>query len=564
MSGSPIVENRSMLNAINSLLVACVIAVVLPMVAVRAQPLPGAAPAPAQPEPVRDALGRSTPRGTVLGFLDAARRGEDALARQYLNTRLGASDAQRLARQLLAVLDARLPARLPQLSDAPEGSRSNPLTPNQEIVGTVTSDSGDVDIVVERVTRPTTESIWLFSTVTLDSIPRLYEEVTQSRAFTRLPPFLVDTRLGGIRLAEWLVVLVGLPVLYYATVLLNWMLTPVIGLLLGRIRAFERGKPNALPAPARLLLLALISRWLISSLPLSLLVRQYLSSAAILITIGATAWLLILLNGELERHIRQRLLTTSAATGSLLRVGRRVVDLLVVLAGLLATLRQFGVDLTPVLAGLGVGGIAVALAAQKTLENVIAGVSLIFDQAVRVGDFLKVGEIQGTVDYIGLRSTRIRTLDRTVVSVPNGQIANMTLETLSARDKFWFHPMVGLRYETTPEQLRGVIDGIRRLLAGHPSVDRESVRVRFLRLGSFSLDVDVFAYVDARDWNHFLEIQEQLLFSVADVVETAGTGFAFPTQTIHVADSGPHAGAEAAASSRLTQPPTQRAGSGIP
>ena len=161
----------------------------------------------------------------------------------------------------------------------------------------------------------------------------------------------------------------------------------------------------------------------------------------------------------------------------LVRLLRRTVDLLVIFGGLLAMLRHFGVNLTPALAGLGVGGIAVALAAQKTLENVIAGASLIFDQAVRVGDSLKMGDVLGTVEHIGLRSTRIRTLDRTLVSVPNSQIANVSLESLSARDKFWFHPVVGVRYETTPRQLRTVVDGIRRLLDEHP-VDRPPVGAR--------------------------------------------------------------------------------------
>jgi MscS family membrane protein len=219
----------------------------------------------------------------------------------------------------------------------------------------------------------------------------------------------------------------------------------------------------------------------------------------------------------------------------LLRLARRAVDVLVLFGGFIALLRHFGIDPTPALAGLGVGGIAVALAAQKTLENVIAGASLIFDQAVRVGDFLKMGDVQGTVDHIGLRSTRIRTLDRTVVSIPNGQIANVSLETLSARDKFWFHPVVPLRFESTPEQLRSVVDGIRQLLDEHPSVDSESVRVRFFRLGSFSLDIDVFAYLYAHDWNHFLEIQEQLLFDVTDIVSRSGTWIAFPSQTMYVA-----------------------------
>ena len=135
----------------------------------------------------------------------------------------------------------------------------------------------------------------------------------------------------------------------------------------------------------------------------------------------------------------------------------------------LIALRYFGVDPTAALAGLGIGGIAVALAAQKTLENVIGGLSLIFDKAVRVGDSLKLGEAVGTVDSIGLRSTRIRTLDRTILSIPNGQMANVSLETLSVRDKCWFHHIVGLQYETTSAQMRHVIDAIRERLVTDPA-----------------------------------------------------------------------------------------------
>jgi MscS family membrane protein len=256
-------------------------------------------------------------------------------------------------------------------------------------------------------------------------------------------------------------------------------------------------------------------------------VRQFWTNLAGLLTIAGVVWLLIVLNAEAEQYIHRRFPGSNLAAGAaLLRLLRRMADVLVIFAGVVVVLRYYGVDPTPALAGLGVGGIAVALAAQKTLENVIAGASLIFDQAVRVGDVLKMGEVVGTVDHIGLRSTRIRTLDRTVVSVPNSQIASMSLETISVRDKFWFHPVVGLRHETMPHQLHAVVDGIRRLLDDHPAVDRQSVRVRFLSLGLFSLDIDVFAYIAARDWNHFLEIQEQLLFGVTDVIEAAGTQIA--------------------------------------
>jgi MscS family membrane protein len=173
-------------------------------------------------------------------------------------------------------------------------------------------------------------------------------------------------------------------------------------------------------------------------------------------------------------------------------------------------------------------------------------VSLIVDQAVRVGDTLKVADVVGTVDHIGLRSTRIRTLERTIVSIPNSQIANVTLETLSVRDKFWFHPAIGLRYETTPQQLRDIIDGINQLVANHPSIEKKSVRVRFLRLGSYSLDVEVVAYVVAPGWDHFLEIQEQLLFAITDLVSRVGAEMAFPSQTMYVASTGEPPAAAAA------------------
>ena len=178
----------------------------------------------------------------------------------------------------------------------------------------------------------------------------------------------------------------------------------------------------------------------------------------------------------------------------MLRLVRRLADALVIAAAGFVMLHRFGVDPTAALAGLGIGGIAVALAAQKTLENVVGGVSIIVDQAVRVGDFLKLGDTVGTVDSIGLRSTRIRTLDRTILSMPNGQVANVNIETLSARDKIWFHHFVGLRYETTASQLSSILEDLRNYLVTHPKIDRgESIRARFMRFGPFSLDIVVFA-----------------------------------------------------------------------
>jgi MscS family membrane protein len=496
----------------------------------------GPAPAAQAPAPSTDALGRSTPRGTVFGFLGAGRKGDHRVARHYLNTRLNDAAAETLAQQLFVVLDARLPAQLLRVSDEPEGSRADPLAPDEERIATIAGASGPIDITLERV-RPgrNEEPIWLFSTKTLAAIPATYGVISNEGLPAFVPHFLVSHRIAGIRLAEWLAILIGLPLIYLITGVVNRVISPLVAWTGKRFFEGDGTVRNALPTPARLLILSVATQIWVANLPVSLLVRVMLANAASVTAIIALTWLIVLLAHQVERYTEQRVPPANfSATVSLLRVGTTLIDIVIVIAGVLVLLRHFGVDPTPILAGLGVGGIAVALAAQKTLENVIAGASLIFDQAVRLGDSLRVGTIEGTVEEIGLRSTRIRTNDRTLVSVPNSQIASVSLETLSARDKFWFHPVLPLTYETTSEQLHVVLDGIRQLLSGHPVVERGSVRVRLLRLGSFSQDVEVFAYVYARDWVHFLEIQEELLFKVTSIVQRAGTQIAFPTQRLYL------------------------------
>jgi len=499
--------------------------------------VPGTTPAAAQPEAPKDALGRTTPRGTVLGFVTAARKGDDQLAERYLNTRLRGKAATDLAHQLFVVLDRRLPARLDQISDKPEGSLRDPLEPNRELVGTISGESRNIDIFVESVDRGKSGSVWLFSGKTLDSIPDLYEEINAVAVDHVLPEFLVDNQVAGIALFEWLAVFVGIPLFYVIAALLNRLLSSLVGLLRRRLsRKPDLPNPEVLPYPIRLLLAALVIHGLLTKLSLPLMARQFWSSTANIFAIAGCVWLLMLLNDQGEEYFYRRLRRHKATGGaSLLRLTRRLIDILIVFAGVLATLHYFGVSPTAALAGLGVGGIAVAFAAQKTLENVFGGVSLIFDEVVHVGDVLKVGDTLGTVDDIGLRSTRIRTQNRTMVSVPNGQIATMTLENFSSRDKFWLHQMFALCYGTASPQMCTVMDGIRNLLEEHQEVERDSVRVRFIRFGLSSLDVEVSAYVVARDWDQFLEMQGRLFLRMMECIEAAGVQIALPSQTIFMA-----------------------------
>jgi len=418
--------------------VACLLSAGLLMfsAAASAQPrVTGSNSVPAQPGPPQDILRRSTPRGTVLGFLLTERKGDNEAAVQYLNTRLRGEAAATQAHQLYVVLDRGLPGRISQMSDRPEGSLAFPARPDQDLVGTI----GGVDIVLERVDRKGIGSLWLFSNETLAAVPGLYEEANTIAVENVIPGFLVRIRIGHVPLFELLALFLGLPLLYLILTLVNRLLCPIAG----RVRRFVRRNadlpnPQVLPKPVRLLLIALTIRWALSKVALPLLARGFWSGTAAVITIAASVWILILCNGAVENVIRRRLVRfgQNGAT-SVLRLGRRAADLLWLVAGILVCLHHFGVNLTAALAGLGVGGIAIALAAQKTLENVIGGISVIFDQTVRVGDRVKVCDKDGFVEDIGLRSTRIRTDDRTAVSVPNGQLSMVILENISYRDKFW-------------------------------------------------------------------------------------------------------------------------------
>lgn len=189
-----------------------------------------------------------------------------------------------------------------------------------------------------------------------------------------------------------------------------------------------------------------------------------------------------------------------------------------------------------VIAGLGIGGLAVALAARSTLENLIGGLTLMADKPVEVGDFCQLGDHLGVIEGIGLRSVKVRSLARTIITIPNAEFATINIENLTRRDRILLRSMIGLRYETTPDQLRWVLTEMRTLLLQHPMISAEPARVRFLGFGEHSMDVEIFAYVSTSDFNEFLAVQEDVYLRLIDIVDESGTGFAFPSMVNYLAN----------------------------
>ncbi|KPQ09779.1 MAG: MscS family membrane protein [Saliniramus fredricksonii] len=201
-------------------------------------------------------------------------------------------------------------------------------------------------------------------------------------------------------------------------------------------------------------------------------------------------------------------------------------------------LQNLGVDIVPLLAGIGVGGLAVALAIRPTLENLIGGLILFSDKPVRVGDFCTFGGMSGTVEDVGIRSTQIRAMDRTLIAVPNAKFVDMEIINWARCDKMLISSVLGLRYETSDDQLRFVLVRIREMLHAHPRIDNDTIRVRFSDYGPSSLDISLRVYALTRDWNEFHAIKEDVFLRIKQIVEGSGTRFAIPSQTLYMTRDG--------------------------
>lgn len=529
----------------------------------RAQPAPAAPPAPGLEEPARpplltspvkpspppprgpeDSLQRGTPRGTVRGFLEATRAGDWEKAAEFLDLRR-VSSARRaeagpeLARQLKTVLDRTLWVDLDDVSDDPEGMQDDGLPPRTDRLATLETPQGAVDLKLAQVARNDGEMIWKVASDTVRQVPALHEAFGLPSWTTLLPPILIETRILDFALWQWLAFAALVTMAVTAAWLFEWLLRRIVLLLSGRLRAEVARFLAFLSGPLRFGIGLLAFHALQTGLGASVRFTQTMATVVGVLSVVAITWLALRgVEAISERIVRRLTERGQLSATALVPVGRRMVRFVVLLVGLLFFLHSLGLNVTALVAGLGVGGLAVALAAQKTLENLFGGVTLIADAPVRVGDFCRFGDKVGTVEDIGLRSTRIRTLERTVVAVPNAEFSALHLENFGRRDRFLFRTQLGLRYETTSGQVRFVVAEVRRALLAHPKIDPEPARVRFVGFGESSLDVEIWTYIRTADINEFYAIREELLLTIMGVVEQAGSGFAFPSRTTYLAHDG--------------------------
>jgi MscS family membrane protein len=492
-----------------------------------------------------DEFNRGTPRGSMYGFIVSARKGEYERAAQFLDLRrLSPEERGRgpeFARQLKVILDQNLWVDFSTLSDHNEGFGDDGLPAWQDRLGDIETADGLVTLLLQRVPRKGDEvRIWKFSSTTVERIPALFEEFGPVWFEAWLPPYFFSVSFLGIELWQWLGLILLIVGGYLASLLLAGTIVRVLGSVVIRTGGeLDERIARHLRGPVRLALTVAVLAFAGGYLSLDAPPQALLNGVETVLWVVSAAWLTLLVIDIVALGLRVR----AEGQGNLSLVPalvplQRFTKFLIVVIAVLGVLGTLGVNINAAIAGLGVGGIAVALAAQPTLENLFGGVSLFADRPVRVGDFFRYGDQVGTVEEIGLRSTRVRTLDRTVVTIPNAEFSNLRLENFAKRDQIRVLTQIGVRYETTSEQLRYTLAQLKRVLIEHPRVAPDPCRVRFVGFGAYSLDIEIVAYVDTNDWNEFLGIREDLYLHFMDVIKEAGTSFAFPSSTTYIGRDG--------------------------
>lgn len=502
--------------------------------------------AASEPAPVEqnsgDPLGRDTPLGSIRGFAQAADAFDWDLAAEYLDlrnlpSRVRRMDGATLAEQLSFVLqrkEVELDSRL--ISDRPEGQTVDDLPDYRDELARIRTEDAEVTLLMQRVPGPDDTMIWKVSNATVALIPELHD------AF-RLPDWVEDIRAFtpqdrsflGLELFKWIILLAATAVL----VPVGWVIAYLIARLIS-----SPGAP-----------LWKEVRGILTGPVLGIVVLGFLGSLLIELGMGAraygiykshtlitffTVWLIWDAVNIWRARRRQRYEAEGRTDAAVLgRPIANAVKLVVVLIGILVWLANAGVDITALLAGLGVGGIAVALALQKPIEDLFGAVSIYSQQPVNTGDLCRYGNEVGRVEEIGLRTTRIRTLANSLVSVPNAVFSTGVIENLAARTKIVYDPDLHLRPDTSRDKVEQVLERLRQMLVENPRIENETIRVRLAEFQPDAIVVRLRVFASTTDFDEYLEIVEEVNLDVMRILDECGVRFSQRAQSLFIEQGAP-------------------------
>ena len=497
-------------------------------------------------KPVVDApsavVAPGSPRASMQEFLRLANANEWNAAAAYLEvSSADQANAALLAKHLKVVLDQRLALDVRSLSplaigDTTDGDR------DADRVGTIAGPGGRDD-VIRLVHLPNgAPPRWVFAQATVSNVAMWYENLGAPWLRDRLPPALMREGPWHVFYWQWIGLAFALPVLVFLAWLVGGLLRTVLTRLASRTDTeWDDLLVTHLRGPFRLWVAAVAATPVLAVLELNTRLASFVESTTRGLVLLALFWAALrvirLVQLRFENAVwvsgdSQQARTLVPLLGNILRVTLGIIAVLVALS-------QFGYPVGTLLAGLGIGGIAVALAGQKTVEHLFGSISLAADHAFRVGDWVRAGATEGVIERIGLRSTSFRTNDRTVVRIPNGRLADERIETFGERDRMFLKTDLDLTYGTSTKQIDQMRDDLEALLRAHPKIWPEAVRVHVVALTDSAIRMRIMAWFETRDHGEFLNIRHRMLLDFLAIVERNGSNVAFPSRTVyHVTQDG--------------------------
>lgn len=494
------------------------------------------------PSSVADPFSRETPRDLATHLMSAFAGSDYARAAEYLELSPTLSAQRRVdsAKNLQQQLDRRGSLQpFAALSNDPAGTMDDGLPIDQERIGNFRARTGAVPLIAKRFSPPDAAAYWVVSAASLAAMAAEDTAAPPPTAERWLPAPLREWRVSGAPVVDWLTLVVLTAGLFLGIRLFFSLLLRAIRVLVGDPET-HRGLQFAEAAfPPFGLYLAVIGLFYATrQMDVAIVARQVLARYAGIVGWVAFVWLLWRLidmaadlwSARMARTGRRRALAA-------LVFARRSAKTALGIVAFVAVLDTLGMDVTTSIAALGLGGLAIALGAQKSIENLVGSLAVIIDEPVRVGDFCKAGDVLGTVEDIGMRSTQLRTNARTVVTIPNGDFSSKQIENYSRRDRFLFDPTIRLAYDTSAQMMRAVLEVIRTLLIDDENVI-EGARVRFVGYNESSLDIEIFAYIRTHDNAEFLAMREEVLLKIMEAIASVGARIAVPTRTIVMMPAG--------------------------
>lgn len=477
-----------------------------------------------------------TPQQALIALYSAFRVGDPEAAALYLDLRyvpeiLEDVPPVNIARGLLFVFSQQNVLDLSRISGEPEGSLDDGLPEDLEQFGAVTLSEEVIPVYLQRIEEADGSFVWRVSNATVVRIPDMWDELGYNSFnvwLSQVLPEFYILGMGNFQVAILLLTGIG-----------GWFVTGWISFLIAKLGGrftspWRHALSRFLRVPLRLILYVMLIRIVIANLGLSVIAKAYLQSSpleylvAVILAFG-------LLNMYRDFKIRQLELQGDVEYVALIKPVVVILRIVIATTAALMWADQAGFNVSTLIAGLGVGSLAVALAAQKTLENVIGAITLYTARPIRPGDWCRFGQIQGTVEEIGLRSVTLRTQNRTLVTVPNSMFSSADIENFSVRDRIRFYKLLQLQMPT-PDQLRAILGEFRALFAAHPMVKQDTVSIRLADIEAATAVVRLDAGILTRDYLEYLAVAEDLNLRIIEIVHQNGAIFSGPGQVLQIRD----------------------------